>query len=181
MASSSSKPPSPSVSDDSDISGGVISLRPVEDADEAHLLAVYTHSRLEELAATDWSDEQKAEFCRSQFEAQTAHYRLHYPTASFSVILVDEAPAGRLYVDRWTEEIRIMDIALLPAFRGRGIGTKLLTNLQNEAVAAGKFLSIHVERFNPALTLYVRLGFTLAEDKGVYLLLHWQPPGPHLT
>lgn len=169
------------MSDDSDISGGAISLRPVVDSDAAHLLGVYTATRLEELAATDWSDEQKAAFCRMQFEAQDAHYHSHYPTAERSVIIAGGTPAGRLYIDRWTHEIRIMEIALLPSFRGRGIGTKILTDLQNEAVEAGKLLSIHVERFNPALSLYARLGFTLAEDKGVYLLLHWQPPGPDLT
>jgi GNAT superfamily N-acetyltransferase len=158
-----------------------IALRQVEEADEAHLLAVYTATRLEELAATDWSDEQKAAFCRMQFEAQDAHYHSHYATAERSVILAGGTPAGRLYVDRWTHEIRIVEIALLPAFRGHGIGTKILTNLQNEARETGKFLSIHVERFNPALSLYARLGFTLAEDKGVYLLLHWQPPQPPLT
>ena len=158
-----------------------IALRPVNEGDRPHLLAVYTSTRLEELAATDWNEEQRAEFCRMQFEAQDAHYLAHYPAAERSVILVGGRSAGRLYVDRWTNEIRIMEIALLPEFRGRGIGTEILTNLQSESRGSGKFLSIHVERFNPALSLYARLGFTLAEDKGVYLLLHWQPSAPDLT
>lgn len=158
-----------------------ITLRPVVESDRPHLLAVYSGTRQEELASTDWSDEQKADFCRMQFEAQDDHYRTHYPTAVHSIILAGDLPAGRLYVDHWSAEIRIMDIALLPDFRGRGIGTGILTNLQREARAAGKILSIHVERFNPALSLYARLGFTLAEDKGVYLLLHWQPSAPDLT
>lgn len=153
-----------------------IALRPATEEDAAFLLAVYTGTRLEELAATGWSDAQREEFCRMQFEAQDAHYRTHYPSAERSVILLDGDPVGRLYVDRWVGEIRIMDIALLPAHRGRGVGTQLLAELQNEARGAGKLLSIHVERYNPALSLYARLGFRLAEDKGVYLLLHWEPP-----
>lgn len=152
-----------------------IARRPATEADAAFLLAVYTSTRIEELAATDWSEETKTDFCRSQFEAQDAHYRTHYPSAERSIVLLGGDPAGRLYVDRWPREIRIMDIALLPAHRGRGIGTQLLTELQNEARDAGKLLSIHVERYNPALSLYARLGFRLAEDKGVYLLLHWEP------
>jgi ribosomal protein S18 acetylase RimI-like enzyme len=80
-----------------------------------------------------------------------------------------------LYVARWDREIRIMDIALLPEHRGSGIGSKLLRELQDEARAAGKTLSIHVERFNPALRLYERLGFQQVEDKGVYLLMSWGP------
>ena len=146
-------------------------LATAEDAD--FLATVYASTRVEELAVTDWSAAQKAQFCRQQFAAQDAHYRQHYPTAEFSVIECCGAAIGRLYVDRWAKEIRIMDIALLPAQRGAGIGTRLLHELQEEACAAGKALSIHVEKFNPALRLYERLGFSVKEDKGVHLLMEW--------
>ena len=109
-----------------------------------------------------------------QFDAQHAHYQEHYPGAAFDVILVDGQPAGRLYVAREDDEIRIVDIALLPEYRNRGIGTRLLRGLQSEAAAAGKPLSIHVERFNPALRLYERLGFRQIEDQGVYLFMEWR-------
>ncbi len=75
---------------------------------------------------------------------------------------------------RWPDEICIVDIALLPEFCNRGIGTTILRTLQAEASAAGKPLRIHVERFNPALRLYERLGFRLVEDRGVYLFLEWK-------
>lgn len=143
-------------------------------ADEPLLRAVYASTRAEELAVTGWSDAQKAAFCDQQFTAQDAHYRAHYPGAQFSIIERGGVPAGRLYVARWEREIRIMDIALLPGHRGAGIGTKLLRELQDEARTAGKALSIHVEKFNPALRLYERLGFRAKEDRGVYLLMEWQ-------
>jgi ribosomal protein S18 acetylase RimI-like enzyme len=122
-----------------------------------------------------WDDAQKDAFLRMQFDAQDAWWRENYPEASFDVICVDGAPAGRLYVHRGPREIRIVDIALLPERRGRGIGSALLGDLLAEADAAGKSVTIHVERLNPALGLYARLGFTLAEDKGVYLFLE-RPP-----
>lgn len=153
-----------------------VSLRPVTPSDESFLAAVYAATREEELALTDWSDEQKAAFCSSQFAAQETHYRQYYPTAEFSVIESLGTPAGRLYLARWSLQIRIMDLALLKDFRGKGIGTELLLSLQEEAARAGKSLTIHVERFNPALRLYQRLGFRETEDKGVYLLLEWTPP-----
>src|SRR5215211_2544170 len=128
-----------------------ITLRPVQPADEPVLLAVYGSTREAELATTDWDDDRKRAFVEQQFRAQDEYYRANYANASFDVILVDEQPAGRLYVARWPDEIRIMDIALLPAFRGRGVGTKLLHELQTEAGIAGKALRIHVERYNPAL------------------------------
>jgi ribosomal protein S18 acetylase RimI-like enzyme len=91
------------------------------------------------------------------------------------VILVDGKPAGRLYVHRRPSEIRIVDIALLPKHRGNGVGTRLLEDLLAEGDGAGKSVTIHVERMNPALRLYERLGFALGEDKGVYLFLERQP------
>jgi len=68
-----------------------------------------------------------------------------------------------------------MDIALLPEYRGRGVGGALLADLMAEASAGAKPLTIHVERFNRALRLYERLGFVPVADKGVYLLLQWSP------
>lgn len=137
---------------------------------------MYASTRAEELALTDWDDQRKAAFCRQQFTAQRTWYEEQYPGASFEVIEVDGAPAGRLYVDRWPEEIRIVDVSLLPRFRGRGIGTDLLVGLQQEARASAKTLSIHVERFNRALALYRRLEAEPAGEHGVYLLLRWEPP-----
>ena len=152
-----------------------ISLRPVTAEDAGFLLVVYASTRLEELAMTNWNDEQKAQFCAMQFHAQDSHYRLHYPGAQYFVILDGDTPGGRLYVDHWKNEIRIIDIALLPVHRGKGIGTHLLSGLQDQAAAAQKKLSIHVESFNPARRLYERLGFELVEDKGVYQLMEWTP------
>ena len=98
-----------------------------------------------------WSDDQKAAFLRQQFEAQHAHYQRYYHDTRFDVILADDEPAGRLYVARWERELRIVDIALLPEWRGRGIGTRLLRDLLDEAAAVGKPVTIHVEMQNSAL------------------------------
>jgi len=148
-----------------------VALRPVEPGDEEFLYRVYASTRQEELAQTGWDETQKAAFLRMQFDAQSSYYEEHYQGAEFSVILSDDHPAGRLYVARWQEEIRIVDIALLPEHRGMGIGTRMLNDLISESEESGKPLSIHVERFNPALHLYDRLGFRTVADKGVYLFM----------
>ena len=152
----------------------MISLRPITPEDDSFLARVYASSRAEELAVTGWSDEDKAVFCRRQFDAQSVHYRENYPGAFLQIVESDGVSIGRLYVAHWEREIRIMDVALLPESRGAGIGTQLLRDLQEEARSAGKSLTIHVERFNRALQLYQRLGFQQVEDKGVYLLMRWQ-------
>jgi GNAT superfamily N-acetyltransferase len=150
-----------------------VSLRPAGPEDTPFLLQVYGSVRAGELAATDWADSQKAQFVEMQFAAQAQYYREHYPNTSFDVIVLDEQPVGRLYVARWSDEIRIVDIALLPAYCNRGLGTTLVRALQAEAAASRKPLRIHVERFNPALRLYQRLGFNQIVDRGVYLFMEW--------
>lgn len=155
-----------------------VALRPVTVADEPLLRRVYASTRDEELALLPWDDAQKETFLRFQFDAQSADYAAKYPDASREVVLVDGAPAGRLYVDRRRGEIRVLDIALLPDVRGRGVGTGLLRRLIDDGAAGGAIVSIHVERNNPALRLYHRLGFRVAgDDGGVYLLMEWRPSG----
>jgi ribosomal protein S18 acetylase RimI-like enzyme len=151
-----------------------LNLRPMRwPEDEVLLQEVYASTRADELAQVPWSDEQKRTFCQMQFAAQHQYYQEHYAGATFDLIEQGGIPVGRIYVARWPSEMRIVDIALLPAHRGRGIGTKLLRDLQDEARAAGRLLSIHVEKFNPALALYQRLGFQVVADRGAYLFLEW--------
>lgn len=150
------------------------SLRPVVDSDTDFLYEVYASTREEELLQTDWSPEQKRAFTMQQFSAQALHYRKHYPTAQYFLIQAKKKAIGRLYIDYWAKETRIMDIALLPAFRGRGIGLSILKKLMAEAEEKGVKLSIHVEIFNRALNLYKRLGFQEVSTQGVYYLMEWQ-------
>ena len=127
----------------------------------------------------DWTAEQREAFLRQQFEAQHAWYQENYAGAAFDVVLApDGQAAGRLYVARWPREIRLIDVALLPEFRRQGLGSAILGDLLAEARRAGKPVTIHVERVNPALRLYERLGFRQKEDKGVYLFLEWSPAAP---
>lgn len=118
-----------------------------------------------------WDDAQKDAFLRMQFSAQDRWYHDQMPDASYQVVLVDGQPAGRLYVDRRADEIRVVDIALLPEHRGNGLGTALMRALLAEADATAKRVTIHVERFNRARRLYERLGFAEVAEHGVYLLL----------
>jgi GNAT superfamily N-acetyltransferase len=148
-----------------------VELRPVDAGDEELLRRVYASTRERELAVLPWDDAQKEAFLRWQFDAQTRWYGEQYASAARHVVVVDGEPAGRLYVHRCDDEILIVDIALLPEHRGHGIGTALLRDVLAEGDATGRRVTIHVERFNPALALYRRLGFSLVEDQGVYLLL----------
>jgi len=122
-----------------------------------------------------WTDEQKAAFLDMQFTAQKTHYEQYYPDCAFMVIEMDQVAIGRLYIDRADDDIRITDIALLPEFRGRGIGLMLMEEILAEGQATGKRVTIHVEHDNPARRLYDRLGFHQVDTNGVYHLMEWCP------
>jgi ribosomal protein S18 acetylase RimI-like enzyme len=152
-----------------------IRLRKLTEADGEFVFSVYASTREEELARVAWDAGQKERFLRAQFEAQRQSYQSGYPGAEFQLITVAGKSTGRFYVQRRSQEIRIMDIALLPEFRNRGIGTGLLKGVLTEGERTNRFVSIHAEVFNPALRLYERLGFTKASLNGVYYLLEWRP------
>lgn len=150
-----------------------ITLRPVDSGDYDFLVEVYASTRAEELALVPWTLEQQQVFVRSQFAAQQDHYAKKYPAASHDVIMWDDRPVGRLYVARLDQEIRIIDITLLPAERNAGIGSYLIKRLLDEAKRSGRVMRIYVEEFNPSLRLFERLGFSPSEQQGIHLLLQW--------
>ena len=148
-----------------------ITLRPITDEDMEFLYRLYASTRLEELAVTGWNDAQIEEFLRMQFGLQHSQYRQNYPGASFELVLIDVVPAGRLYVDRTEDGIRIIDISLLPEFRGRGIGGRIMRGFVEEADAKGHGMSLHVEMNNPVLEFYKALGFREKELRGIYYFM----------
>jgi ribosomal protein S18 acetylase RimI-like enzyme len=152
-------------------------LRPSTPADRELLFAVYAAARADELARVPWDDAAKHAFLSQQFELQDTQYRAQRPDASYDVVLLDGEPVGRLYVQRGAEELEVMDIALLPSFRNRGVGTRLMRDVMSEAEARGRPVTLYVERFNPAYALYQRLGFREIRDDGVYRFMRWAPGG----
>ena len=145
-------------------------------SDDQFLLYLYATTRASEMQMVPWTDEQKAQFLVMQFQAQKDYYETHYDDCEFLVIETTEGvPIGRLYIDRKPEDVRIVDIALVPEHRGKGLGRILLQEILDGAAANGQSVSIHVESYNPALQLYYRLGFEEIDTNGVYKLMKWQP------
>jgi ribosomal protein S18 acetylase RimI-like enzyme len=153
-----------------------VTRRPAVPGDRPFMLRLYAGVRAPELEAAGMPVEQRGAFIAQQFEAQSRHYE-SYRDATVEVVLVDGEAAGRLIVDRGPDELRVVDISLLPEHRGQGIGGSLLGELLDEADARGVKARVHVERSNPALRLYTRLGFRPRSEEGIYLLLERPPSG----
>ncbi len=155
--------------------GGKLSLRSVTKDDDPFLVALYDSTREDELAQAQWAEGQREAFVRWQFDMQRREYDARFPDARYQLILVDEAPAGRIWVGEDAEQIRLLDIALLPQFQKRGVGTILLRELMAEAERAGKFLRHMVFVLNNnAHRFYERLGFVVIEDVGAYKHMEWK-------
>ena len=151
-----------------------IELRPITQEDLPFLERLYASTRHTELAPTGWSSEQKAAFLKMQFKLQHQYYQSHFPNSRFDIVQASGSDIGRRYVNWADDGLHIIDLALLPEWCGRGIGTGMLKSLQSEAAASGKSVSIHVEHNNPAKSLYARLGFVEIATDGVYQKLRWQ-------
>lgn len=151
---------------------GQPTLRPVNAGDQAFLLDLVASTR-EDLSLLDRSI--STMLVRMQYDAQLSDYRRRFPGMEESIVLADGVAAGRLYVARSRDEIRLVDISLLPAFRRRRIGSILLAGLQEQSVNAGLPLRLHVLQGNPAAGLYRRFGFQPGEAEGMYLAMEWHP------
>jgi ribosomal protein S18 acetylase RimI-like enzyme len=158
-----------------------VQLRPCTAQDRELMLRVYASTREAELAQTRWSAEDRGAFVRMQFDAQLAHYLRHYPRSQCEVIvLVEDGQArdvGRLWLERRSTALHVLDISLLSDARGLGIGTHCLEQLKREAHGNGLALTIFVELHNPARRLYERLGFeAVDEPQGLYQRMACRPP-----
>jgi GNAT superfamily N-acetyltransferase len=151
------------------VDGSTLKLRPVTPDDDPFLLSVYTSTRADELAQVEWQPGQKEAFVKWQFDMQRREYDARFPHAEYNIIEIDGKPAGRIWIGRSEEEIRLLDIALLPEFQNRGAGTILLNLLIDEAKGTGKRLRHMVFVLNNnADRFYLRLGFVEIEDIGGY-------------
>lgn len=154
-----------------------VSLAPVSAADEPLLYRTFASTRVDEMALTGWNEEQKESFLRMQYQAQRSSYLMQIPEAEYSVIRCNGVGVGRLIVERTEKEIHVVDIALLPEFRAKGIGSTLMEAILTEASLGAKAVRLHVERFNPALRWYERLGFEAVNGGPIYLEMVWRPGG----
>lgn len=153
-----------------------IRLRAETPEDESFLFDVYARGRAEELQATGWDEATRQAFLQSQFQAQRRGYRAMFPGGEFQIILRGGERAGRLVVHHAPDEIRLVDIALLPAHQNQGLGARLVGALIAEAEESRRPLRVSVFKPSRAAVFYRRLGFVKTGEAGPYDLWDWRPP-----
>ena len=148
------------------------SIRPARFPDDGDFfLSLYGSTRRPELAGLGWPEKEVDAFIRMQFDAQAGHFHRAFPKAVYSVICVNGQRAGRLVVDRPGHEVIIVDLSLLPEFRGIGIGGGVVRRLLDEADADRLAVRCHVLRGSDARRFWERAGFLAGEDDGAYVAM----------
>ena len=155
--------------------GHDVRLRPYHPSDQVFLQTLYATTRVREMAVAPWPEQQKTAFLRQQLTAREQHYANEHPAAASDVVTVGGRDAGRLLVDRSGGQVLVVDIALLPAYRGKGIGTTLLTRVLADAAELDLPVRLHVDPAGDARRLYLRLGFTSVSSNGVHELMERLP------
>jgi ribosomal protein S18 acetylase RimI-like enzyme len=158
-------------------SPGAVWLRPERLGDEPLLFEVYASTREEELAVTNWDEQTRRAFLDMQYAAMRRGYASMYPGGEFLVICQGDQAIGRMALNRTPEEIRVVDLALLPAHRNAGIGTMLMQRVCAEAAQAGKRVGLSVLKNSRAIRWYERLGFAKRAEQGVYDEMEWRDSG----
>lgn len=156
---------------------GPITLRPEREDDQAFRYDLFCVSRPPEWGMVQLDPQFREQLDRHQFAAQTGSYRTQFPNARFDIIELDGERIGRVVVDRPGNELHIVDQAIVPPMRNKGIGTAMMRVLMDEAAAAGVPVRLTVASSNdPSLRLYLRLGFVETGAVPMYIEMLWHPP-----
>jgi ribosomal protein S18 acetylase RimI-like enzyme len=151
----------------------MLELTAVHAEDDPFLYKLYVTTRSEEIGQWGWDDLQADMFLRMQYQAQRSFYLANYPGAEHYIIHHAKERIGRLFVSNVENEIRVVDISLLPAYQRQGFGSRLLRDLQSQAANASKALRLQVRSANPARELYARLGFKKLREDEMYWVMEW--------
>lgn len=146
-----------------------LTARPIGSGDLGFLGALYASTRASEMAQAGWPEAQCRQFLAQQFDLQHRYYQAHFGDADFLLLLRGDEPVGRLYWREGGDSASLIDVSLLPAERGRGVGTALMQILTERSDRLSRAIVLHVEPTNPAHRLYRRFGFEVVADNGVYL------------
>jgi ribosomal protein S18 acetylase RimI-like enzyme len=152
----------------------LISRRAVTGDDEAFIQRLIEEAVADELGAREWPEPARSKLLEIQYLARRRGYREAFPGATEEIVQRDGEAAGWLVTARDGESIRVVDIALLPEERGKGVGTACIRDLQGEAERSARMVRLSVVRNNPAALLYHRLGFRVTGGDEIRYAMEWR-------
>lgn len=156
---------------------GAVGLRPQRDSDAPFVAALYNTTR-DDLRQAVAPQALIEELIEMQFRAQREGYGQKFPNAMYFIVETQGENIGRVAVDFGSNEVRIIDLALMPAARNKGHGTSVFRALQAAAAKVRAPLTLTVALNNPrAVQLYGVLGFRVEQLTETHAFMVWYPQG----
>ena len=142
-----------------------ISLRPATESDYDYLWWLHGATMRTYVAAIWGWDE----------AVQRQYFEERFDPARIEIIESAGQAVGYISVERQREFIFLSAIEVAPKAQSRGIGTRLIRDLQDEAERQGIPLRLRVLQGNPARRLYERIGFAATEETETHIMMNWLP------
>lgn len=142
--------------------------RPATPEDEPFLRALHaeTHTDFEGLP-------ERNVLLNLQYRARTAGYAARYPGACRLILLGEAGPVGMVLLAEEEDTTVVVDLAVLPAWQGRGVASAALRTVQVTCRSGGVRLQVRAD--SPARRLYGRLGFREVSSDALRVAMHWTP------
>jgi ribosomal protein S18 acetylase RimI-like enzyme len=129
---------------------------------------IFFQHKTNELNAHQWPDQVLLPILENQFNAQEIAYKIKFPNAERFFLMLKDLPVGILLLNK-DKSYHIINIIIDSQFQGQKIGTSVLSDIIEHAKTENKQVTLKVDRRNPALRLYMRLGFEITTEDEIYV------------
>lgn len=152
-----------------------LNIRPARESDRPFIESLY-HSTRDDLRMLDAEPDFIEALIEQQQEAQQQGYGEQFPNAFYLILEKQSDPIGRVVLDFAENEIRIIDIVLIPAARSMGYGSSILYALKHAAETVCTPLVLSVYKTNHAARkLYEQHGFAVEQGNPMVDQMVWYP------
>lgn len=107
---------------------------------------------------------------------QREHFRENFEPGKERIIVLEGKDIGVISVEQREDEVFLSKIYILPDYQGRGIGTRLVNAVLDQAFRSGLPVTLRVLKVNPAKRLYERLGFVEVKETETHYQMKAIPP-----
>jgi len=152
-----------------------VSLRPEMSEDVPFLEELFIANKDDAEGWRQLLPAERTRLLKEQSALQRIHYRKFYPQAWFTIIEVEGKPAGRLCVNQSRQEMRVVDISILPEYCQHGIGSRLIQQVITESTRLKSPLRLCAELGSAVHTFYKKLGFREIKRDGTHIHYQWAP------
>ncbi len=151
--------------------------RPYNQSRDYEFLRTLYHTTRPDLRSAGLPTDTLTTVLDQQFEVQYKHYEQRFGHAEHTIVTLRKKPIGRLWLHTASDDIRIVQVTMLPKYRNGGIGTHLIQQQSKRAMETDRTLTLHVEQYNAdAKRLYTRLNFKdKFSDHESHDFMQWQP------